>query len=149
MRCVQVSVGGILLHRPPHRQFLIQRCSHCFMAFVLLGERSIVTQPHLNTKRLKSLKVPVKLHVLLRTVMNFFHLNVTKKTRLLMCVRFHQHACRLCCDITSCGLTWCRPCCPPWDKPPYEHNAGYPSSESQDSYTHIHIEQIYGVNIGT
>lgn len=35
-------------HNPPHRQFLIQRCSHCFIALLLLGERSIVTQPHLE-----------------------------------------------------------------------------------------------------
>ncbi len=66
VRCVQVSVGGILLHRPPHRQFLIQRCSHCFMAFVLLGERSIVTQPHLDTHKLYlifSHLVAVLLHV--------------------------------------------------------------------------------------
>lgn len=46
----QVTVAGIRLHRPPHRQFLIQRCSHCFMALVLLGDRSMVTQPHLNTR---------------------------------------------------------------------------------------------------
>ena len=26
----QVRVEGILLHKPPHRQFLVQRCSHCF-----------------------------------------------------------------------------------------------------------------------
>lgn len=42
---------GILLHSPPHKQFLIQRCSHCFTAVTLLGDFSIVTQPHLERNR--------------------------------------------------------------------------------------------------
>lgn len=36
---------------PPHRQFLIQRCSHCLTAVVLLGDLSMVTQPHLQTEQ--------------------------------------------------------------------------------------------------
>lgn len=60
MSPLQVNVGGILLHRPPHRQFLIQRCSHCFMAFVLLGERSIVTQPHLKEAELSDVIMKVE-----------------------------------------------------------------------------------------
>lgn len=40
---------GTLLQSPPHRQFFIHRCSHCFTAVVLLGDFSMVTQPHLGT----------------------------------------------------------------------------------------------------
>ena len=36
---------------PPHRQFLIQRCSHCLTAVVLLGDLSMVTQPHLQIEQ--------------------------------------------------------------------------------------------------
>lgn len=43
----QGQLRGTLRHSPPHRQFLIQRCSHCFTAVVLLGDLSMVTQPHL------------------------------------------------------------------------------------------------------
>lgn len=44
----QGQLRGKRRHSPPHRQFLIQRCSHCFTAVALLGECSIVTQPHLQ-----------------------------------------------------------------------------------------------------
>lgn len=43
----QGQLRGSRRHNPPHKQFLIQRCSHCFTAVALLGDRSMVTQPHL------------------------------------------------------------------------------------------------------
>lgn len=48
----QEQLRGTLRHSPPHRQFLIHRCSHCFTAVVLLGDFSMVTQPHLGNQGL-------------------------------------------------------------------------------------------------
>lgn len=47
MAVTQGQLRGTLRHSPPHRQFLIHRCSHCFTAVALLGDFSMVTQPHL------------------------------------------------------------------------------------------------------
>lgn len=46
----QGQLRGTRRHSPPHRQFLIQRCSHCLTAVVLLGDLSMVTQPHLGAE---------------------------------------------------------------------------------------------------
>lgn len=55
---VQEQLRGTLRHSPPHRQFLIQRCSHCFTAVVSLGDFSMVTQPHLGNQGLLTLISP-------------------------------------------------------------------------------------------
>lgn len=59
----QERLRGTLRHSPPHRQFLIQRCSHCFTAVVSLGDFSMVTQPHLGNQELLTLpsQVPAQL----------------------------------------------------------------------------------------
>lgn len=46
--CGHGQLRGSRRHSPPHRQFLTQRCSHCFTAVALLGDLSMVTQPHLQ-----------------------------------------------------------------------------------------------------
>lgn len=50
-RTGQGQLRGTRRHSPPHRQFLIQRCSHCLTAVVLLGDLSMVRQPHLQAER--------------------------------------------------------------------------------------------------
>lgn len=61
----QEQLRGTFRHSPPHRQFLIHRCSHCVTAVVLLGDFSMVTQPHLGNQGWLTLTLPSQIPALL------------------------------------------------------------------------------------